>query len=542
MTQSSLLIRRVLISVFDKSNVLEFAQSLVQRGIELLSTEGTARILSDAGLPVRKISDYTKLPEIMNGRIKTLHHKIYAGILGRRGLDDTVMHQYNIQPIDMVVVNFYSFTSELIKNKKYSQEEILEYIDISGPSMVRAAAKNYKNVAIVVNNNNYKKILDEINRCNGLLSFKTRFYLAAKAFQYVTEYDNAISDYFNHQLKNNYNTSITNNHNNTQVHHYFPKNLTFMNLKFIKKQDMRYGENPHQRAAFYVDTYTKHTGTIASAQQLQGKPLSYNNVIDMDTALECVKMFNAPTCVIVKHTNPCGVATSDTISSAYAKAYQADPISAFGGIIAFNRSLDKDTAQAIIKQQFVEAIIAPNINQDCLNILSIKKDIRILQCGMWSPRISDIDCKRVNGGLLVQDYDIMMNSKYLEIVTTCQPTKEAMKDALFCWKIVKFVKSNAIVCAKNHQTTGIGTGQMNRVHAVKIATSFKKQQCTLNMKGSVMASDAFFPFSDAIHIASEKGINCIIQPGGSIRDQEIINTANQYGIAMIFTHIRHFRH
>ncbi|URJ29485.1 bifunctional phosphoribosylaminoimidazolecarboxamide formyltransferase/IMP cyclohydrolase [Blochmannia endosymbiont of Camponotus modoc] len=542
MIQSSLLIRRVLISVFDKSNILEFAQSLIQRGIQLLSTGGTAQILSDAGLPVIKISDYTKLPEIMDGRVKTLHYKVYAGILGRRGLDDAIMRQYNIPSIDMVVVNFYSFNSLLAKNKKYSQEEMLDRIDISGPSMVRAAAKNYKNVAIVVNNDSYKKILDEINRCDGLLSLDTRFHLAVKAFKYVTEYDNTISDYFNHQLRSNHHTSMTNDHHYDQSYSYFPKNLTFMNLKFIKKQDMRYGENPHQRAAFYMDISKKHTGSISDAQQLQGKPLSYNNIVDMDTALECAKMFDEPTCVIVKHTNPCGVATSDTICTAYAKAYQADPISAFGGIIAFNRSLDKKTAQSIISQQFVEAIVAPNINRDCISIVSNKKHVRILRCGMWTPRTSDIDFKRINGGLLIQDCDVMTNLEHLEIVTIRQPTKEEMKDALFCWKVVKFVKSNAIVCGKNCQTIGIGTGQMNRVYAAKIATSFRERKGALNTKGSVMASDAFFPFSDVVHIASEIGIKCIIQPGGSIRDQEIIKTADRYGIAMIFTHIRHFRH
>ncbi|URJ28763.1 bifunctional phosphoribosylaminoimidazolecarboxamide formyltransferase/IMP cyclohydrolase [Blochmannia endosymbiont of Camponotus sp. C-046] len=542
MVQSSLLIRRVLISVFDKSDILEFARSLIQRGIQLLSTGGTAQILSDAGLPVIKISDYTAFPEIMNGRVKTLHHKVYAGILGRRGLDDAVMHQYNISPIDMVVVNFYSFSSLLIKNKKYSQEEMLERIDISGPSMVRAAAKNYKHVAIVVNSDSYKKILDEINCCNGFISLDTRFHLAVKAFKYVTEYDNTISDYFNHQLQSNYHKSITNDDNYSQSYSCFPKNLTFMNLKFIKKQDMRYGENPHQRAALYVDICKKKTGSIAAAHQLQGKPLSYNNIIDMDTALECVKMFDEPTCVIVKHTNPCAVATSDTICAAYVKAYQSDPISAFGGIIAFNRSLDKKTAQAIISQQFVDAIVAPNINQDCISVISSKKYIRVLKCGMWSPRISDVDFKRINEGLLIQDCDVMTNLEHLEIVTIRKPTKEEMKDALFCWKVVKFVKSNAIVCGKNCQTIGIGTGQMNRVSAVKIATSFQERQDILNVKGSVMASDAFFPFSDVLHIASEIGINCIIQPGGSIRDQEIIKTADRYDIAMIFTHIRHFRH
>ncbi|URJ28229.1 bifunctional phosphoribosylaminoimidazolecarboxamide formyltransferase/IMP cyclohydrolase [Candidatus Blochmannia vicinus (nom. nud.)] len=541
MTQSSLFVRRVLISVFDKSNILKFAQSLIERGIQLLSTGGTAQVLADAGLPVFKISDYVNLPEIMDGRIKTLHYKIYAGILGRRGLDDAVMRQYNIQSIDMVVINFYSFSSLLKKNKICSEEEMLEYIDISGPSMVRAAAKNYRNVATVVDSDNYEKILDEINHRNGLISLKTRFHLAAKAFKYVAEYDNAIADYFDCQLENNRCVTTIDEDNYDALSHPFPKKLTFMNFKFIKKQDMCYGENPHQRAAFYIDTCEKQIGSIATAHQLQGKPLSYNNILDMDTALECVKMFDEPTCVIVKHTNPCGVATSNTISSAYVKAHQSDPISAFGGIIAFNRSLDKNTAQTIVNRQFVEAIVAPSIDRDCLSILSSKKNMRVLECGAWTLRKSDIDFRRINGGLLVQDHDVMTELQSLETVTIRQPTNEEIKDALFCWKIVKFVKSNAIVCGKNCQITGIGGGQMNRVHAVKIAVSFKEQGM-LNVQGSVMASDAFFPFPDVIRIASEVGINCIIQPGGSIRDREIIKTADRYGISMIFTRIRHFRH
>lgn len=544
MTQLSLFIRHALISVFDKSKIIEFAKSLIQKKITLLSTEGTAQTLCDAKLPTTKISEYIKFPEMMDGRLKTLHYKIYAGVLARKGIDDAVMHTNNIQPIDMLIVNFYPF-HEIIKNKKYSEEEILNIIDIGGPNIVRAAIKNYQNVAIITDHNDYKKIINEINTYNGFLSIKTCFTLATKALKYITEYDNVIYNYFNnHKLHVIKKTLTQNNQAQNQSNQRFPNTLNIMHLKFIKKQNIIYGENPHQTAALYTQADSQNTGSVATAQQIQGKKLSYNNIVDMNTALECVKMFSEPTCVIVKHDNPCGVASSHDICAAYNQAYHADSISAFGGIIALNRPLDKNTAQAIINTKFIEAIIVPNIHKNCLDILSHKKNIRVLISGYWTTHnTSKIDFKRINEGLLIQDYDNPENlNHHLDIVTTCKPTEQEIQDALFCWKIVKFVKSNAIVCGKNSQTTGIGSGQMNRVHAVKIATNpFNTEQHT-RIKGSVMASDAFFTFSDGIKIAAKMGIRCIIQPGGSIKDTEIINTAEQHKISMLFTHTRHFRH
>lgn len=546
MTKSSLFIRRALISVFNKSNIIEFSKLLIQKKIEILSTEGTTKILSNARLPTIKISDYIKLPEIMNGRLKTLHHKIYASILARKGIDDTVMHTHNIQPIDMLIVNFYPF-DEIINNENSSEDEILNMIDIGGPNIVRAAIKNYKNVAIITDNNDYEKIINEISINNGYLSLKTCSILATKALKYITEYDNIIYHHFNQKLHIENKLSIKNNKIQKKSYQLFPNSLNLMHLKFTKKQNIIYGENPHQKAALYVQIDSKNTGSVATAQQLQGKKISYNNIVDMNTALECVKMFSKPACVIVKHDNPCGVASSHNIHTAYNQAYQADPISAFGGIIAFNRPLDKKTAQSIIEKKFTEAIIAPNINQDCLNILSLKKNMRVLTSGHWiTQNIPQINLKKIHEGLLLQESDniITENLNHLNIVTTCQPTTQEIQDALFCWKIVKFVKSNAIVCGKNNQTTGIGSGQMNRIHAVQIATNSSniKQQNIQNIQGSSMASDAFFTFSDGIKIAAKMGIRCIIQPGGSIKDKEIIHTANQHNIAMIFTHTRHFRH
>lgn len=559
MTQSALFIRHALISVFNKSNIIEFAKSLIQKKITLLSTEGTAQTLSDFKLPIIKISDYVQFPEIMNGRIKTLHHKIYAGVLGRKGIDDAIMHKHNIQPIDMLIINFYPFY-KTIKNKKCSQEEIINNIDIGGPSIVRAAIKNFTNIVVIIDNNDYDKIINEINICNGFISLETRLILAKKALKYVIEYDESIYNYFNNNNnnKNNYktsnisNTSITKNNDTKHTESYknFPNTLNIMHLKFKKKQNIIYGENPHQKAALYVQTNNfKNFGTVATAQQLQGKQLSYNNIVDMDTALECVKMFDEPTCVIVKHDTPCGVASSHDIYHAYDQAYYADSISAFGGIIAINRDLDKKTAQSIVDKKFVEAIIAPNIHQDCLEILSYKKNIKVLVSGYWNAKkIPEINFKRINEGLLIQDYDYIenLNCLDLDIVTIRKPTNIEIKDALFCWKIVKFVKSNAIVCSKNNQTTGIGSGQTNRACAVSIATNLIKSKKFSsnedNIQGSTMASDAFFTFSDGIHTAAKMGIRCIIQPGGSIKDQEIIDVANQQNIAMIFTHTRHFKH
>lgn len=541
MEKSSLFIQYALISVFDKSNILEFSQSLIKNKIQLLSTEGTAQILLHHNLPTLKISDYINFPEIMNGRLKTLHYKIYAGILKRKKIDDVIMKKHNIKSIDMLIVNFYPF-QKFINHEKYTEEEMLNNIDIGGPSIVRAAIKNYKNTVIIIDHNDYQKIIEEINISNGYISIHTRHTLAIKALKYIIEYDKFIYHYFNKKL-NIDNTLLIQNNTHIKSYNNFPNTLNLVNLAFKKKKNVIYGENPHQKAALYIQDNTKNSGSVITAQQLQGKKLSYNNIVDMDTALECVKTFAEPTCVIVKHANPCGVASSHNIYIAYNQAYHSDSMSAFGGIIAFNRTLDTKTALSIIDNKFTEAVIAPNIDPDCLPILSRKKNIKILICGSWSVQNTpQINLKSISNGLLVQECDNLKHLKNYQIVTIHKPTDKEIQDALFCWKIVKFVKSNAIVCGKNNQTTGIGSGQMNRVYAVKIATTAFNTQKKLNIQGSVMASDAFFTFSDGIKIAAEMGIRCIIQPGGSIKDQEIIDTANQQKISMIFTYIRHFRH
>lgn len=546
---SSLLpIHQALISVFNKSKVLNFAKSLLQYKIKLLSTENTAKILSNHEIPVKKISDYTKFPEIMNGRIKTLHHKIYAGILHKKKSDDDIMKKYQIKPIDMIIVDFYPF-HEILKNKQYNsqKENILEYFDIGGPGMVRAAIKNYKNTVTIVDDHDYENILNELNKNNGTISLSTRLNLAAKALQHIIKYDTEISYYFEKKLSK-VNTKKKQENKKSSSNNSFPNNLKCINLNFIKVQNMRYGENPHQDAALYKESNIEsNSGSVATATQIQGKKLSYNNIIDMETALECVKIFDEPTCVIVKHENPCGVSTADTISEAYKKAHKSDPISAFGGIVAFNRDLDIKTAKIIIEEQhFIEAIIAPNMHHDCLKILSNKKNIRILCSGIWTNQeCYNLNLKKINQGLLIQDQDKTIKPNNLKIVTVNQPSTQEIQDALFCWKIVKFVKSNAIVCGKNLQTTGIGSGQTNRVNSVRIATTpvLPQKLCdTQKLLGSVMASDAFFTFPDGIHIAAKAGIRCIIQPGGSIKDSEIIKTADKYKISMIFTNVRHFRH
>lgn len=523
-------IRRALLSVSDKAGILEFAQSLSKYGVELLSTGGTACLLAEAGLPVTEVSDYTGFPEIMDGLVKTLHPKIHGGILGRRYVDDTIMHEHNIAPIDMVVVNFYPFATTVAR-ADCTPERAVENIDIGGPTMVRSAAKNYKDVTIVVNSADYPAVIAEMDSHNGSLTLETRFHLAIKAFEHTAAYDNIIANYFDSQVPAYHG-------DNRQPAKRFPQILS---LNFIKKQDMRYGENSHQLAAFYTDIETCEA-SVATTQQLQGKTLSYNNIADSDVALECVKVFTQPACVIVKHANPCGVATADTILAAYDRAYKTDPTSAFGGIIAFNQPLDADTAKAIINRQFVEVIIAPAINDDALVVLAQKQNVRILACGYWQQQLPGLDFKRVNGGLLVQKRDLgMVDLKDLEVVTERQPTQAEMRDALFCWKVAKFVKSNAIVYARDQRTIGIGAGQMSRVYSAKIA-SIKAADEGLQVQGSVVASDAFLPFRDGIDTAAASGVRCIIQSGGSIRDNEVIAAANEYGIAMIFTHMRHFRH
>lgn len=523
-------IRRALLSVSDKTGIVEFAQALSQRGVELLSTGGTARLLAEAGLPVIEVSDYTGFPEMMAGRVKTLHPKIHGGILGRRGKDDLIMNQHQIQPIDLVVVNLYPF-AQTVARKDCSLAEAVENIDIGGPTMVRSAAKNHKDVAIVVNNHDFHQLISEMDDHQNSLSDETRFDLAIKAFEHTAAYDGMIANYFGTLVKPYFGETDS-------ACGRFPRTL---NLQYIKKQDMRYGENSHQQAAFYVEEQLKEA-SVATAIQLQGKALSYNNIADTDAALECVKEFNQSACVIVKHANPCGVAIGTSLLEAYNRAYTTDPTSAFGGIIAFNEELDEATAKAIISRQFVEVIIAPSVSNQALIVLATKANIRVLACGEWQQPIPALDFKRVNGGLLVQDRDLgMVAESSLRVVSNRQPTKQELRDAMFCWKVAKFVKSNAIVYARDNMTIGIGAGQMSRVYSAKIA-GIKAADEGLIVAGAVMASDAFFPFRDAIDAAAEIGISCVIQPGGSIRDDEVILAANEHNIAMIFTGMRHFRH
>lgn len=523
-------VRRALLSVSDKAGIVEFAKALSARNVELLSTGGTARLLAEAGLAVTEVSDYTGFPEMMDGRVKTLHPKVHGGILGRRGQDDEVMAQHAISPIDMVVVNLYPF-AQTVARDGCTLEDAVENIDIGGPTMVRSAAKNHKDVAIVVKSSDYDAIINEMDANDGSLTLATCFDLAIKAFEHTAAYDSMIANYFG--------SLVPAYHGDTeQPSGRFPRTL---NLNFIKKQDMRYGENSHQQAAFYIEEDLQEA-SVATATQLQGKALSYNNIADTDAALECVKEFAEPACVIVKHANPCGVAVDDSILGAYERAYQTDPTSAFGGIIAFNRELDAETAQAIVSRQFVEVIIAPSVSEEALKVTAAKQNVRVLSCGQWQARVAGLDFKRVNGGLLVQDRDLgMVGSDELRVVTKRQPGEQELRDALFCWKVAKFVKSNAIVYAKENMTIGIGAGQMSRVYSAKIA-GIKAGDEGLEVKGSAMASDAFFPFRDGIDAAAAVGVTCVIQPGGSIRDEEVIAAADEHGIAMIFTGMRHFRH
>ncbi|MGC6326184.1 bifunctional phosphoribosylaminoimidazolecarboxamide formyltransferase/IMP cyclohydrolase [Pasteurella multocida] len=527
-------IRQALLSVSDKTGIVEFAQALVQRGVKLLSTGGTAKLLADHGLAVTEVSDYTGFPEMMDGRVKTLHPKVHGGILGRRGTDDEVMSQQGIEGIDMVVVNLYPFAATVAK-PNCSLEEAVENIDIGGPTMVRSAAKNHQDVAIVVNNSDFNAILAEMDQHQNSLTLETRFDLAIKAFEHTAQYDAMIANYFGQLVKPYF---VAEEEDAEAKCGQFPRTL---NLNFIRKQTMRYGENGHQKAAFYVEQDVKEA-SVSTAKQLQGKALSYNNIADTDAALECVKSFDEPACVIVKHANPCGVALDADILAAYNRAYQTDPTSAFGGIIAFNRELDAKTAQTIIDRQFVEVIIAPTVAEEAKALLKAKKNVRVLECGEWSGTQQRLDVKCVNGGLLVQEADLgMVDLADLKVVSKRQPTEQELKDLLFCWKVAKFVKSNAIVYAKDNQTIGIGAGQMSRVYSAKIA-GIKAQDEGLDVAGCVMASDAFFPFRDGIDAAAKVGIQCVIHPGGSMRDQEVIDAADEHNMVMVLTGMRHFRH
>ncbi|MDF1691878.1 MAG: bifunctional phosphoribosylaminoimidazolecarboxamide formyltransferase/IMP cyclohydrolase [Zhongshania sp.] len=517
-------VKRALISVSDKSGIVDFARELNKLGVELLSTGGTFALLKQNDIAVTEVSDYTGFPEMMDGRVKTLHPKVHGGILGRRGIDDGIMAEHGIDAIDMVIVNLYPFEATVAK-PGCTLEDAVENIDIGGPTMVRAAAKNHRDVAIVVNATDYQVVLDELQANAGCTNLATRFDLAIKAYEHTAAYDGMIANYFGRLVPGG-----------TEK---FPR--TF-NSQFIKAQDMRYGENPHQDSAFYVERHPSEA-SVATATQLQGKALSYNNIADTDAALECVKSFVKPACVIVKHANPCGVAVSlNGIGEAYDLAFATDPESAFGGIIAFNRELDAATAKAICDRQFVEVIIAPTVSEEAAAIIAEKKNLRLLSCGQWDKSSPAFDYKRVNGGLLVQDRDLgMITATDLKIVTKRQPEPSEIDDMIFAWKVAKFVKSNAIVYAKNRQTIGVGAGQMSRINSARIA-AIKAEHAGLQVAGAVMASDAFFPFRDGLDNAGAAGIKCVIQPGGSIRDEEVIAAADEYGIAMAFTGMRHFRH
>lgn len=521
-TDKSAVIRRALISVSDKTGIADFARSLHQAGVEILSTGGTFRLLQKENIPAIEIADYTGFPEMMDGRVKTLHPKVHGGILARRDIDADVMQQHNIPAIDLVVVNLYPFEATVAR-PDCSLPDAIENIDIGGPTMLRAAAKNNAWVAVVVNPADYVSIIAEMKLNQGALSQTTRFDLAVKTYEHTAAYDGAIANYLGRMVS-------ASDHPRT------------FSSQFQKKQDLRYGENPHQSAAFYVEKNPQEA-SVSTAEQLQGKELSYNNIADTDAALECVKSFADPACVIVKHANPCGVAVADTIEAAYQAAFKTDPTSAFGGIIAFNRELDADTARAIIDQQFSEVIIAPSVTNAALDVLEAKPNVRVLSCGQWPQQpLPAWDYKRVNGGLLVQDRDIHQISRDdLTVVSKRQPTEQELADLMFAWTVAQFVKSNAIVYCKNQQTIGVGAGQMSRVYSAKIA-GIKAADENLTVAGSVMASDAFFPFRDGIDAAAEAGITAVIQPGGSMRDAEVIAAADEAGMAMVFTGIRHFRH
>ena len=515
-------IRRALISVSDKTGIVELAQNLHNTGVELLSTGGTAKLIAQQGIAVTEISAHTGFPEMMAGRVKTLHPKVHGGILGRRGIDDAVMQEHGIDPIDLVVINLYPF-QQTVANPDCSLEDAIENIDIGGPAMVRAAAKNHASVTVVVDPDDYPTLLQEME-ANGEVSDATRFSLAIKAYEHTAQYDGAIANYFGHMVQ-------------PPQEQAFPRTL---NLQFQHAQAMRYGENPHQAAAFYTAPGNHQEPSVASAVQIQGKALSFNNIADTDAALECVKQFEKPCCVIVKHANPCGVAQADNIHDAYQRAFSTDPESAFGGIIAFNRPLDASTAQAIVDKQFVEVIIAPTIADAAIEIVSSKENVRLLSCGQWDNAQIRFDYKHVNGGLLVQDADQALYQG-LEVVSEVKPDDRQMQDMVFAWQVAKFVKSNAIIYARDSMTIGVGAGQMSRINSARIA-AIKAAHAGLEVTGSVMASDAFFPFRDGIDAANEVGIRAIIQPGGSMRDDEVIAATNEHGIAMVFTGMRHFRH
>lgn len=515
--------RRALLSVSDKNGLTEFARALSGRGIELLSTGGTARLLMGAGIAVTEVASYTGFPEIMDGRVKTLHPRIHGGLLGRRGTDDAVMAEHGIQPIDLVVINLYPFAATIAR-PGCSYDEAIENIDIGGPAMVRAAAKNHRDVTVLVDPADYASVLSELD-ASGATSIDTRARLAAKAFAHTAAYDTMVASYLLGQQQ-------------LPIER-FPEQLPVM---LSKAQELRYGENPHQRAAFYR-TLGARGASVGSGAILQGKEMSYNNIADADSAIECVRQFEAPACVIVKHANPCGVALGSGILEAYEHAYRTDPTSAFGGIIAFNRPLDARTAHTIIERQFAEVIIAPSVTEEARAVLATKSALRVLATGdLLADTGDDYEIKSVCGGILVQDRDSgTLGANDLKVVTDRKPEERELSDLRFAWRVAKFVKSNAIVFARDTHTIGVGAGQMSRVYSTRIA-AIKAEDEKLSVRGAVMASDAFFPFRDGLDVAAAYGITAVIQPGGSKRDDEVIAAANEHGLAMIFTGMRHFRH
>jgi phosphoribosylaminoimidazolecarboxamide formyltransferase/IMP cyclohydrolase len=513
-------VRRALVSVSDKSDLIPFVKGLAELGAEILSTGGTAKQLRKAGVDAIEVSAKTGFPEIMDGRVKTLHPTIHGGLLGRRGTDEGVMDEHGIEPIDLLCVNLYPFEATIAREDA-TIDDAVENIDIGGPALIRAASKNHDGVAVVVDPADYDSVLKSLQGDG--LNLDDRRRLAAKAYAHTASYDTAITRYLSKSLGDD------------------PLGERMLYAGSLVDR-MRYGENPHQDAAFYIDQQAP-AGSLATARQLQGKALSYNNIADSDAALECVKQFDVPACVIVKHANPCGVAIASDILGAYDKAFKTDPTSAFGGIIAFNRPLDAETAAAIIERQFVEVIVAPVIDADAADVCAAKKNVRVLETGGWSDEAaSGFDFKKVSGGLLVQNTDLgKIGESDLKVVTKKAPTGDQIEDMLFAWTVVKYVKSNAIIFCKDGMTVGVGAGQMSRVYSTKIA-AIKAADEDLQVRGSVMASDAFFPFRDGIDAAAETGIAAIIQPGGSMRDEEVIQAADEHGLAMVFTGMRHFRH
>ncbi len=518
--------RRALISVSDKTHLLDFASSLAKHGVEILSTGGTAQHLIEAGIEVTAVSDYTGFPELMSGRLKTLHPKIHGGILGRMDIDSEQMRSHGILPIDIVAVNLYPFEA-VSQDRTLDTETVIENIDIGGPAMVRSSAKNHARTCVVVDTSDYAALIDEINNCGGTC-IETRRRLAAKAYIRTSEYDAAISAYLSALMPGD----------DTMQHH--AQNLV---LRLTRHTEMRYGENPHQTAAFYTPS-GDNRGWFANCEMLAGKPLSFNNVADADAAYNCAAEFEQPTCVIVKHATPCGVASASDISSAYTLAYRTDPTSAFGGIIAVNRCLDAKTACAILENQFVEVILAPDVDNQAVDVLRAKENIRILKHGEYRLNC-DQPIRKITsagGGVLVQDADVMLtDTEKQRVVTARLPDTDEVRDLEFAWKVAKHVKSNAIVYVRGAATLGIGAGQMSRVDSAAIA-AIKAKQASLDLQGAVMASDAFFPFRDAIDTAAAHGICAVIQPGGSMRDNEVIAAADEHNMSMTMTGMRHFRH